>query len=306
MLDIVDPVSTAVQRLLRRSGLAGYEPATMATLLAAFQRQQPGFQFVDVGANMGLYSAICAVLFDPGRVVAFEPTPDVAEVARRVLAANQVSTEIGWVEQCALGEHPGTVPLYLSAVSDSSNSLVAGFKQSVGSIDVTVTTLDDYVEATGTVPAIVKIDTETFEPAVINGARATLQRFRPWLVVEVLHRRGHDHGVELSAAMDGLGYTYYRLAQTSDWRPRTTIAGEQGSKESDWLLTPEPIADGFGVDVRRWLDRLARCTADRNPRLPVMTVARYVLRRHGVRGFTRRGLWYVKEHLPGRRAAEQG
>ncbi len=157
----------------------------MATLLAAFQRQRPGFQFVDVGANMGLYSAICAVMFDPGRVVAFEPTPDVAEVARRVLAANQVSTDIGWVEQCALGEHPGTVPLYLSAVSDSSNSLVAGFKQSVGSIDVTVTTLDDYVDATGTVPAIVKIDTETFEPAVINGARATLRTLPP-----VAGRRG--------------------------------------------------------------------------------------------------------------------
>ena len=123
------------------------------------------------------------------------------------------------------------MPLYLSAVSDSSNSLVAGFKQSVGSIDVAVTTLDDYVEATGTVPAIVKIDTETFEPAVINGARATLERFRPWLVVEVLHRRGHDHGVELSAAMDGLGYTYYRLVADVRLAPTDHDcwgAGEQG------------------------------------------------------------------------------
>jgi FkbM family methyltransferase len=299
LLDIVDPMSTAVQRWLRRTGLAGYEPATTATLLAAFQRQQPGFQFVDVGANMGLYSAICAVMFEPGRVVAFEPTPDVAEIARRVLAVNGISPDVGQVEQCAVGERRGTVPLYLSAVSDSTNSLVAGFKQSVGSIDVAITTLDDYVDATGMVPDIVKIDTETFEPAVINGARLTLQQVRPWLVVEVLHRRGHDHGVELSAAMDGLGYSYYRLSQTSDWRPRAKIAGEQGSKETDWLLTPEPIDSEFAVDVRRWLDRLAACTADRNPRLPLVTVARHVLRRDGVRGFSRRAATHLLKRLPG-------
>ena len=285
--------------MLRRTGLAGYEPATMATLLAAFQRQRPGFHFVDVGANMGLYSAICAVMFEPGRVVAFEPTPDVAEMARRVLAANGIGHDVGRVEQCALGERPGTLPLYLSAVSDSSNSLVAGFKQSVGSIDVDVTTLDDYVAATGTTPNVVKIDTETFEPAVINGARATLQRFRPWLVLEVLHRRGHDHGVELSAAMDGLGYSYYRLSQTADWRPRRRIAGEPGSKETDWLLAPEPIDGAFAADVRHWLDRLATCTADRNPRLPLMTVTRHVLRRHGVRGFSQRTVTYVRKRVRG-------
>ena len=67
----------------------------MAALLAAFQRQPPGFHFVDVGANMGLYSAICAVMFEPGRVVAFEPTPEVAEMARRVLAANGIARTSG-------------------------------------------------------------------------------------------------------------------------------------------------------------------------------------------------------------------
>jgi FkbM family methyltransferase len=294
----VDPVTTAVQRLLRRTGLAGYEPATMAALLAAFQRQPPGFHFVDVGANMGLYSAICAVMFEPGRVVAFEPTPAVAEVARRVLAANGIDIATARVEESALGERAGIVPLYLSAVSDSSNSLVAGFKQSTGSIDVAVRTLDDYVDATGTTPNIVKIDTETFEPAVLKGARATLQRFRPWLVVEVLHRRGHDHGVDVSAAMEGLGYSYYRLSQAAaGWSPQPTISGVPGTQETDWLLTPDPVDDGFVAEVRHWLDRLATCTADRNPRLPVVTVTRYVLRRHGFRGFSRRTLGYLRERL---------
>ena len=297
LLDIVDPISTSVQRLLRRTGLAGYEPATMATLLAAFQRQQPGFHFFDVGANMGLYAAICAVMFRPGRVVAFEPTPEVAEIAGRVLSANGIGPEQARVERCALGESAGTMPLYLSAVSDSSNSLVAGFKPSVGSVDVEVATLDDYVSASGTDPCVVKIDTETFEPAVINGARATLERCRPWLVLEVLHRRGHDHGVEVSAAMAGLGYSFYRLSRSADWRPSPTISGVAGSKETDWLLTPDPIDDAFGEDFRLWLDRLATCTAERNPRLPLATLSLHLLRRDGVRGFARRGARFLSQQL---------
>jgi FkbM family methyltransferase len=303
VLDIVDPITTSVQRVLRRTGLAGYEPATMATLLAAFERQPPGFQFVDVGANMGLYSAICAAMFEPGRVIAFEPTPDVAAVARRVLEVNGSGAAVGRVEQRALGARPGSAPLYLSAVSDSSNSLVAGFKQSVGSIDVDVTRLDDYVEANGTVPAIIKIDTETFEPAVIEGGRSTLERLRPWLVVEVLNRRGYDHGVDIAAAMEGLGYSYYRLSRQSDWRPAATIAGVPGSKEMDWLLTPAPIDDDFAASVRTWLDRLSTCTADRNPRLPVLALSCHVLRREGVGGFCRRAASFVRTRLPRRRRA---
>jgi FkbM family methyltransferase len=279
---------------LRRTGLAGYEPATMATLLATFQRQRRGFSFFDVGANIGLYAAMCAVMFEPGRVVGFEPTPEVADMARKILAANGVSREVAHLEQCALGESPGMALLHLSAISDSSNSLVPGFMQDVGTIEVEVRTLDDYVRATRIPPDVVKIDTETFEPAVISGARCTLEQHRPWLVVEALHRKGHDHGTELSEAMKGLGYVYYRLTREPDWTPRSVISGVPGTKEVDWLLSPVPIDDGFVADVQRWLDRVATCTADRNPRLQLLRIATHVLRQRGLRGFAAAANSYVR------------
>ena len=74
-LNIVVGKSTAVQRALRREGLAAYEPPTVAAILAVMELQEPGFTFFDVGANVGLYSSLCAAMFDSGRVVAFEPTP---------------------------------------------------------------------------------------------------------------------------------------------------------------------------------------------------------------------------------------
>ena len=95
-LDIVDPNSTAVQRSLRRNGLAAYEPPTLTTLRTLFDTQVDGFTFLDVGANMGLYALICASMFTPGcpggQVRALGPV--VACVRVRALA-RRASHEIG-------------------------------------------------------------------------------------------------------------------------------------------------------------------------------------------------------------------
>ena len=74
-LDIVDPFSSSVQRLIRRSGLASFEPETAAALLALFEQAGPGFVLYDVGANVGVYSAMAAAMFEPAAVHSFEPSP---------------------------------------------------------------------------------------------------------------------------------------------------------------------------------------------------------------------------------------
>ena len=62
---------------------------------------------------------------------------------------------------------------------------------------------------------------------------------------------------------------------------------------------PEPHGyDEFIASVRRWLDRLSTCTADRNPRLRVVALSFHVLRREGVGGFRRRAASFVRTRLP--------
>src|SRR5690554_3104652 len=200
-LDLLVGASSAVQRQVRRVGIGGYETPTMATLLAVAAQQRAPV-FFDVGANVGLYAAMVARLLTASTVVAFEPTPSTAAIARQIVAANGLDVR---VEAVALGADEGTADLYLSAKSDASNSLVEGFKRSTGMVTVPVRRLDGYVEASRLVPTLLKVDTETFEPQVIAGAVETLRRHRPTMVVEVLKRRGHDHGVELTEAMAGLG-----------------------------------------------------------------------------------------------------
>ncbi|MDX2381222.1 MAG: FkbM family methyltransferase, partial [Acidimicrobiia bacterium] len=130
-LDIVEPNSTAVQRFLRRNGLAAYEPPTVAALLAVFEDQPDGFGFFDVGANMGLYALLCASLSQPGPVDAFEPTPSTAQVARTIVKKNRLDITVA---EIALSDSNGTVTLHLSDKSDASNSLVEGFKTSSAGI----------------------------------------------------------------------------------------------------------------------------------------------------------------------------
>lgn len=260
-LDIVDGKSTAVQRALRRSGLAAYEPPTIATFLTLAELQAPGFNFFDVGSNIGLYATLCASLFDPAKVVAFEPTPETARVARKISRVNQLGIQL---EELALGRQAGTAELYLSAKSDASNSLVEGFKENVGTVQVEVKRLDDYVSESRTVPSIIKIDAETFEPEILAGAVRTLAKHQPYIIVEVLHRKGHDHGVEVMEALDQLDYRYYEISTYSEWVASDALTGDPTGEQRDWLLAPGPLPDDFGERFERWEAALAECTSERN------------------------------------------
>jgi len=278
-LDIVEPNSTAVQRFLRRDGLCAYEPPTIAALLALFEQADPGFTFFDVGANMGLYALVAATMFESAHVHAFEPTPSTVRVLRKVVSANDAAVD---VIDAATSDTTGTAMLHFSNASDASNSLVAGFKDSRGGTEVMTIRVDDHVRQSGVRPDIMKIDVETFEPAVLHGARHTIETARPYIVIEVLNRRGHDHGEEITAAMAEHGYVYYRLGEEPDWSPRDVVTGTPGSRHNDWLLAPGELDDAFPELVARWRTRLSDCTPERNSRVPIGRSVAAAMRRGGV------------------------
>lgn len=292
-LDIVEPSTTAVQRALRREGLAGYEPPTMATLLALFSTQDDGFVFFDIGANMGLYAATCARMFAPGRVHAFEPAPMSAQVVRKIARSNRLDLE---VFEVAVGDTNGVASLHLSDKSDASNSLVPGFKKSSGSIEVSTVRLDNHVRSTGAAPDVIKIDVETFEPQVIAGAADTISDHRPVIVLEVLKRRGHDHGEEITAAMEPFGYRYYPLSESPDWEARDRVqGGSAGFGCNDWLLAPEPIDDRLGPAFDLYRQRLRACQAQFNSRVPLTRAMVSAVKRGGVAEVLASGRRYLAE-----------
>ncbi|MFK7919974.1 MAG: FkbM family methyltransferase [Ilumatobacter sp.] len=276
-LDLIEPNSSAVQRFLRRHGLAGYEPSTVAALLAAFEHAGPGFTFVDVGANIGLYSLLCAALFEPGGVLALEPTPDIADLAERLAAANSLDID---VRRVAASKRSGTAMLNVADTSDVSNSLESGFKASAHSLSVPTMTLDHMMLGAEIAPGVIKIDVEGHESAVLQGARRVLEEHRPVLVVEVLNRRRGRLAGAIAEQLDGLGYHCYELTPSPDWvRHGQPIAR---NAHRDWLLVPAPLGDDFIASWSTWRDRVSVCTPDRNSRVPLVRTAQAALRRGGL------------------------
>lgn len=134
---------------------------------------EPGMGVVDVGANIGFFTVLSAVLTGPtGAVVAFEPEPRNAAQLR----ANLAAPELGHVRlvEAACSDHVGQAQLGVNASESGWHRLISPGTNSSGlaSITVPLTTVDASV---GDAPVdLVKIDVEGFEGPVIAGMAATL------------------------------------------------------------------------------------------------------------------------------------
>ena len=273
-LDVGDHHATAVTRMLRRRGLAGFEPSTQATLLALAQSADDGdgdghggVEFFDVGAHIGLYSMLLTAVFPDGhvRATAFEPTPSTGDLLAALVDRNDLT--VGLVRR-AVADEEGTATLYLSDKAETSNSLADGFRQSSESVEVATTTIDAYCRESGRSPDLIKIDVETLEAKVLRGAAATLRDRRPSVVCELLPAAHEDDTREAISHLESLSYHVYRWSvRNSEWSPRTTqgVLEKLGSgRKGNYLFVPEPLSDEFRRTVAAWMEAIAACDAATN------------------------------------------
>ena len=215
-INVLDRKATAVQRQLRRGGLASYEPDTQATPLALGEVAPAPVEFLDIGAHIGLYSTLISVIFgdEKVRVRAFEPTPKTARIARRMAKANGARVLLN---ELALSSEPGSATLYVSAKAETSNSLAEGFRKAADEIEVGVLTLDAYCDSHGVSPSVEKSDVETFEAQVLRGGLETFRDCRPAIVVELLAGERLDDSLAALRELAQFGYVPYRLTSRGRW-----------------------------------------------------------------------------------------
>ncbi|HEU0298322.1 MAG TPA: FkbM family methyltransferase [Longimicrobium sp.] len=157
---------------------------------------RPGATVLDVGAHVGYYTLLAAVLAgESGRVHAFEPNPQNADFLRRHVRINRLGNVR--VEQAAVSDRAG------AARFDFGTGSGTGHLAQGGALEVRTIRLDDYCAEHGLAPAAVKIDVEGAEVSVLEGARRMLERHRPVIFLST-------HGTEVHAAslafLRGLGY----------------------------------------------------------------------------------------------------
>jgi len=157
---------------------------------------------IDVGANQGVFAYALADIAD--RVIAFEPNPDYAFFARWMLRGRAE------VHELALSEEPGRGTLYVplsdqGMVLHLAGSLKRAHSQfrSLKTYDVEVRTLDEFslVDV-----RFIKADVEGSEREVLDGARATIARDRPILLLELLSGTHQDPAAYTAAICESFGY----------------------------------------------------------------------------------------------------
>jgi FkbM family methyltransferase len=240
---------------------------------------------LDIGANVGPYSWLAAA--SGRRTIAFEPVDELRNLLGSIAERNRLAIETSPI---AVADHRGTATFYLSDQSDASNSLAVGFRRSSSSLEVEVDTLDGLCRAHGWVPTVIKVDTESTEPAVLRGAQETIAEHRPWIVCEVLAGRTEP---ALAAALDGHGYSWFHITDSFPLTVRAEFEGDPTHRRLNWLLAPCEPGDEFWERVRHWYDELeASVPVVPARRRLAFTVSRVRLRvRHRLGQLARRSGW---------------
>ncbi|SIP87211.1 FkbM family methyltransferase [Aquipseudomonas alcaligenes] len=181
----------------------------------------PGANVLDLGANIGWYTAVASQLVgEQGSVIAFEP--DAANY--RLLTQNVAQLASGAnvaTFNAAVSDQQGLLPLYQSDTNKGDHRLFSDSSERATQ-EVAVTTLDlFFAEHPGPLPDIVKSDTQGSEAKILRGAAGLLDKgWRPVMVLEFwpfgLTRSGDDP-MSFVETLESLGY---RLFEVSEHKPK--------------------------------------------------------------------------------------
>lgn len=233
--------ATEVGRILDR-GHGEYEPEVLA-LLVRLLDAQPNALFIDIGSNIGFFPLAILEKVREGHlpwvdIRAHEPLPALRSVAVELQEANALHYSLS---SLAISNHSGVADLFVSAVSDASNSLNPGFRRAKGTVPVEVATLDSlYLEelaGRAFSRVVIKVDVESHEVEALEGAREILTNVRPVVICEVLYNRTEQG---LSRLFREVRYTAHRYdGQT--WTATEAIEGDSTYTYRDWLFVPQEL-----------------------------------------------------------------
>jgi FkbM family methyltransferase len=174
----------------------------------------PDAVVLDVGAHAGQYTKLFAKLAPRGRIYAVEPQSYARRILRVALALNRLGNVT--ILPLALGAKPGrarlTIPVkgsgsYGFGLAHLGPATRAGEAETE---EVAVDTIDDLARRLKLERLdFIKADIEGFEQAMIEGARKTLARLKPALLIEFNQEhlaRAGGSVAGLWKILKGLGY----------------------------------------------------------------------------------------------------
>ncbi|MBN4073778.1 MAG: hypothetical protein COC05_04060 [Gammaproteobacteria bacterium] len=157
---------------------------------------KPGGIFIDIGANVGYYTLIANhEVGSNGRVLSFEPNPDTLEKLKRNISLNSAMQVE--VFEMALSDADSEVTLFCP--NDETHGCASMVNQGWDDASihkVMARRLDDVLPQEIDHIDLIKMDVEGAELKVVRGARRTISKYRPTILLELSEKAtksfGHD------------------------------------------------------------------------------------------------------------------
>ena len=190
-----------------------YEPV-LSDLLFYFLRQAK--TFVDVGANVGLYTVAAVRMTQGIRVISYEPNPVAFSKLSRNLGLNNCMNKASIRNLAVSNEVNGSVDFFVPKFTGSSGGSMSDLHPEEGSPEVQsikTTTLDKNLEDFTAVD-VMKIDVEGHELKVIQGSLKVVKNFSPTIVIELLRKwmaPFGDHPQDVVALLRREGYVAFAI-----------------------------------------------------------------------------------------------
>lgn len=187
-------------------GIIYFTPSKDYDLTLFIQRYlRPGDSFIDIGANIGIYTLLASSLVGEfGSVHSFEPVPKTVNRLQENISRNGLNQVK--VHSIALGETEGNVQFTLDY--DATNHVLSSNESFVNnSIKVPCRCLDEIMG--NQEHAMAKIDVEGWEFLVLKGAYNMLSHHNPpVLVLEIngAFRRYEYDSLDLISYLEEIGY----------------------------------------------------------------------------------------------------
>ena len=168
---------------------------------------KPEDLFLDVGANVGVYTILAAKGVG-ARCISVEALKPTFEKFQSNVLMNDIGSLVTGYN-CAVGAEEGE--LNFTSSMDTMNRVMTDSENRDDLCQVPVKRLDDLLE--GAVPRLIKIDVEGYETPVVEGAAKTLSSTDQYAVIMELNGCGSKYGFDdqkLHDVMIGYGYIAVR------------------------------------------------------------------------------------------------
>jgi FkbM family methyltransferase len=205
---------------------------------------------IDIGANFGLWAYHLSKAVGPrGRVYSFEPIPFTAKTFRMIARALDFKDNVELVEK-GVGESNGKVAFTVPVMD--TGAISAGLVHMRGrddsragrekhapfpntkDIECEVVTIDDFLPNIERL-SLVKCDVEGADLYAMRGAKKTLEKHKPIVIVEITPWFLEGFGLTVAdvvAFFEGLGYHCYKYDDGGRLVPTTAEA----IVEDNWVF----------------------------------------------------------------------